>query len=215
LYYQFYDVDVDRYHLPNGYHQVMLSMRELASELPEKARTWVNQYLQFTHGYGIVMSFVSRIVGNGFPEFLLENIPPESSYGLTVRQPAIYYGENMQGYRIVGTGIREFGYPKGDQNVYTSYEGKGGIPLDSLWKRLLFSWNKSDINILLTSYLEPQSRIQIWRNVHERVATIAPFLSLDKDPYPVLSNGRLYWIQDAYTVSDHFPYSSPYPKGYG
>jgi uncharacterized membrane protein (UPF0182 family) len=95
LYYQFYNVDVDRYHLPDGYHQVMLSMRELASELPEKARTWVNQYLQFTHGYGIVMSFVSRIVGDGFPEFLLENIPPESSYGLTVSQPAIYYGENM------------------------------------------------------------------------------------------------------------------------
>ena len=215
LYYQFYDVDVDRYHLPDGYHQVMLSMRELASELPEKARTWVNQSLQFTHGYGIVMSFVSRIVGDGFPEFLLENIPPESNYGLNVRQPAVYYGENMPGYRIVGTGVKEFDYPKGDQNVYTSYQGKGGIPLDSLWRRLLFSWNESDINILLTSYLQPQSRIQIWRDVHERVANIAPFLTLDQDPYPVLSNGNLYWIQDAYTVSDHFPYASPYSKGYG
>ncbi len=214
LYYQFYDVDVDRYHLPDGYHQVMLSVRELASELPEKARTWVNQYLQFTHGYGMVMSFVSKIIGDGFPEFLLENIPPESDYGLTVNQPAVYYGERMQGYRIVATGVKEFDYPKGDQNVYTSYQGKGGIPLDSLWKRLLFSWTESDLNILLTSYLKPQSRIQIWRDVHERVANVAPFLSLDADPYAVLSNGKLYWIQDAYTISDHFPYASPYTRGY-
>jgi uncharacterized membrane protein (UPF0182 family) len=215
LYYQFYDVDVDRYHLPDGYHQVMLSARELASELPEKASTWVNEYLQFTHGYGIVMSFVSKVIGDGFPEFLLENIPPESNSGLTVSQPAVYYGEKTPGYRIVATGIKEFDYPKGDQNVYTSYEGKGGIPLDSIWRRLLFAWSESDINILLTSYLKPQSRIQIWRDVRERVGTIAPFLSLDRDPYAVLSNNRLYWIQDAYTVSDHFPYSSPHTRGYG
>jgi uncharacterized membrane protein (UPF0182 family) len=214
LYYQFYDVDVDRYHLPDGYHQVMLSVRELASELPEKASTWVNEYLQFTHGYGIVMSFVSKVIGDGFPEFLLENIPPESNSGLTVSQPAVYYGEKTPGYRIVATGIKEFDYPKGDQNVYTSYEGKGGIPLDSIWRRLLFAWSESDINILLTSYLKPQSRIQIWRDVRERVGTIAPFLSLDRDPYAVLSNNRLYWIQDAYTVSDHFPYSSPHARGY-
>jgi len=215
LYYQFYDVDVDRYHLPDGYHQVMLSVRELAAQLPEKASTWVNESLQFTHGYGIVMSFVSKIIGDGFPQFILENIPPESSYGLKVDQPAIYYGEKMPGYRIVATGIKEFDYPKGDQNVYTSYDGKGGIPLDSLWKRLLFAWTESDVNILLTSYLNPQSRIQIWRDVRERVRTIAPFLSLDQDPYAVLSDGRLYWIQDAYTASDHFPYSSPYVRGYG
>jgi uncharacterized membrane protein (UPF0182 family) len=215
LYYQFYNVDVDRYHLADGYHQVMLSARELSPELPPKAQTWVNQYLQFTHGYGLVMSFVSKVVGEGFPQYLIENIPPESDYKLTVTQPSLYYGEAMPGYRIVGTGVKELDYPKGDQNVYTSYQGRGGIPLDSLWKRLLFAWTQSDVNILLTSYLQPRSRIQIWRQVQERVAQIAPFLRLDKDPYAVLSEGRQYWIQDAYTVSDRFPYANPYTPDVG
>jgi uncharacterized membrane protein (UPF0182 family) len=211
LYYQFYGVDVDRYHLPDGYHQVMLSARELSPDLPSQAQTWVNEKLQFTHGYGAVMSFVSKTMGGGFPQYVLENIPPESSYGLTISQPAIYYGESMPGYRIVATGVKEFDYPKGNQNVYTSYAGTGGIPLDSLWKRLLFGWTQTDVNILFTSYLQPQSRIQIWRNVQQRVQQIAPFLQLDQDPYAVVSDGKQYWIQDAYTVSDHFPYSSPHP----
>ena len=199
LYYQFYNVGVDRYHLSDGYHQVMLATRELSPELPAKAQTWVNQYLQFTHGYDVVMNFVSKKVGGGFPRYLVENVPAESAYGLNITQPAIYYGESMPGYRIVATGIKEFDYPKGNDNVYTSYSGKGGIPLDSFWKKLLFSWTQRDVNILLTSYLRPESRIQIWRTVQERVAQIAPFLRLDTDPYPVLSAGRLYWIQDAYT----------------
>jgi hypothetical protein len=116
----------------------------------------------------------------------------------------------MPGYRIVGTGVKELDYPKGDQNVYTSYQGKGGIPLDSFWKRLLFAWTQMDVNILLTSYVGPESRIQIWRQVNERVVQIAPFLRLDKDPYAVLSQGRQYWIQDAYTVSARFPYANPH-----
>ena len=210
LYYQFYHADVGRYHLPDGYHQVVLSTRELSEELPAEAQTWVNQRLQFTHGYGLVMSFVSKAIGGGFPQYIVENIPPESAYGLNINQPSIYYGESMPGYRIVATGVKEFDYPKGNQNVYTSYRGTGGIPLDSLWKRLLFSWTQSDVNILFTSYLRPESKIQIWRSVHERVQQIAPFLRLDNDPYAVVSGGRLYWIQDAYTTSDHFPYSSPY-----
>lgn len=215
LYYRSYDVDVDRYHLEDGYHQVMLSTRGLSAELPVKAQTWVNQHLQFTHGYGLVMSFVAKIVGGGFPQYLLENIPPESAYGLAVSQPAIYFGEGMTGYRIVDTGIEEFDYPKGNQNVYTRYNGKGGILLESFWKRLLFSWTQSDVNILLTSYLTPQSRIQIWRRVGERVAQVAPFLQLDGDPYAVLSDGRLYWVQDAYTDSNRFPYSTPYTVSAG
>jgi uncharacterized protein len=210
LYYQFYQADVDRYHLPDGYHQVMLSTRELSADLPEKAQTWVNQKLQFTHGFGLVMSFVSKTMGGGFPQYVLENIPPESSYGLTVNQPSIYFGESMPGYRIVATGVKEFDYPKGNQNVYTSYAGTGGIPLDSLWKRLLFTYTQADVNILFTSYLRPESKIQIWRRVQERVKQIAPFLRLDQDAYAVVSEGKLYWIQDAYTVSDHFPYSSPH-----
>ena len=210
LYYQFYQADVDRYHLPDGYHQVMLSTRELSAELPSQAQTWVNQKLQFTHGYGLAMSFVSKTIGGGFPQYVLENIPPESAYGLNVNQPSIYYGESMPGYRIVATGAKELDYPKGNQNVYTSYEGTGGIPLDSLWKRLLFAWTQADVNILFTSYLQPESRIQIWRRVQERVKQIAPFLRLDQDPYAVVSEGKQYWIQDAYTVSDHFPYSNPH-----
>ena len=213
LYYQFYQADVDRYHLPDGYHQVMLSARELSTDLPAEAQTWVNQKLQFTHGYGLVMSFVSKTVGGGFPDYLISNIPPESNYGLNITQPAIYYGESMPGYRIVSTGVKEFDYPKGNQNVYTSYAGAGGIPLDSLWRRLLFSWTQGDINILLTSYLQPSSRIQLWRRVQDRVSQIAPFLQLDSNPYPVVSAGKLYWIQDAYTLSDHYPYSSPYMGG--
>jgi uncharacterized membrane protein (UPF0182 family) len=214
LYYQFYQVDVDRYHLPDGYHQVMLSARELSAELPAEAQTWVNQKLQFTHGYGLVMSFVSKTIGGGFPQYVLENIPPESAYGLPINQPSIYYGESMPGYRIVATGAKEFDYPKGNQNVYTSYEGAGGIPLDSMWKRLLFAWTQADINILFTSYLRPESKIQIWRRVNERVGQIAPFLRLDNDPYAVVSEGKLYWIQDAYTISDHFPYSCPHAAGF-
>ena len=209
LYYQFYNVDTDRYHLADGYHQVMLSARELSPELPAKAQTWVNQYLQFTHGYGVVMNFVSKTVGGGFPQYTLENVPAESAFGLTITQPAIYYGQSMPGYRIVDTGIKEFDYPKGNDNVYTSYDGKGGIPLDSYWKKLLFAWTKADVNILLTSYLKPESRIQIHRDVRERVEQIAPFLRLDNDPYAVLSEGKLYWIQDAYTVSSYFPYANP------
>jgi uncharacterized membrane protein (UPF0182 family) len=214
LYYEFYQVDVDRYHLKDGYHQVMLSARELAAQLPPKARTWVNEHLQFTHGYGPVMTFVSKKASEGLPDYIIDNIPPESPLGMTVDEPAIYYGEKTPGYRIVATKVKEFDYPKGNQNVYTSYHGKGGIPLDGFWKRVLFAWTQSDINILLTSYLGPQSRIQIWRDVRERVARIAPFLELDHDPYLVLSEGKLYWIQDAYTVSDRFPYSAPYGKAF-
>jgi uncharacterized membrane protein (UPF0182 family) len=213
LYYNFYNVDTDRYHLPDGYHQVMLSTRELAPKLPAQAQTWVNKNLEFTHGDGLVMNFVSKTIGGGFPQYLIKNIPPESETGLNISQPAIYYGEVAPGYKIVATGIKEFDYPKGNNNVYTSYQGTGGVPLDSLSKRLLFTWTQQDINILLTSYLKPQSKIQIWRGVQERVSQVAPFLLLDKDPYAVLSDGRLYWIQDAYTTSDRYPYSSPETDG--
>jgi hypothetical protein len=214
LYYQFYNVDVGRYHLADGYHQVMLASRELAPELPAGAQTWVNENLEFTHGYGLVMNFVSKTMGGGFPEYLIKNIPPESQYaGLNISQPAIYYGEVSPGYKIVSTGIKEFDYPKGNENVYTSYQGSGGIALNSIWKRLLFAWTQKDINILLTSYLRPQSRIQIWRSVQERVSQVAPFLLLDADPYAAVSDGKLYWIQDAYTTSDRYPYSRPQANG--
>ncbi len=215
LYYEFYNVGVDRYHLKDGYHQVMLATRELSQSLPQAAQTWVNEHLEFTHGYGLVMNFVSKTIGGGFPQYLLENVPATSTEGLTIAQPAIYYGETMPGSRIVGTGTKEFDYPKGNDNVYTSYAGTGGIPLDSFWRRVLFAWTQKDINILLTTYLKPESRLQIWRDVRRRVAEVAPFLRLDDDPYPVLSAGQLYWIQDAYTTSAQFPYASPFRAGFG
>ncbi len=207
LYYQFYEVDVGRYNIPGeGYRQVMLSARELAEELPEKARTWVNSNLQFTHGYGLVMSTVSEFLGEGFPRYVIEDIPPVST-GLKVDRPALYYAERTPGYRIVNTRIMELDYPKGDTNSYTSYQGSGGILLDSIWKKVLFAWDTRDINILISRYLKPESRIQLWRNISQRVTRIAPFFVLDKDPYLVLSEGRLYWIQDAYTISRNYPYS--------
>jgi uncharacterized protein len=180
LYYDFYNVAVDRYHLTDGYHQMMLATRELSPELPAKGQTWVNQYLEYTHGYGMVMNFVSKKMGGGFPQYVLQNIPPDPTDGLSITQSAIYYGGSMPGYRIVATGNKEFDYPKGNDNVYTSYAGTGGIPVDSLLRRMLFAWNQSDINILLTTYLKPESRIQIWRTVQERVAQGVPFLRLDR-----------------------------------
>ena len=215
LYYQFYNVGVDRYHLKDGYHQVMLASRELSPELPTAAQTWVNEYLEFTHGYGVVMNSVSKTIGGGFPQYLLENVPATSSEGLAITQPEIYYGRTMPGYRIVNTGTKEFDYPEGNDNVYNSYAGTGGVKLDSFWRKALFAWTQQDINILLTTYITPSSRIQIWRDVQQRISKIAPFLSLDTNPYPVLSEGKLYWIQDAYTTSNQFPYASPHRAGFG
>ena len=215
LYYQFYNVGVDRYHLQDGYHQVMLATRELSPQLPYAAQTWVNENLEFTHGYGVVMNTVSNAVGGGFPQYLIENVPPVATDGLSVTQPAIYYGQSPSNYRIVSTGSKEFDYPKGNDNVYNSYAGSGGIPIDSFWRRVLFAWTQRDINILFTAYLKPESRIQIWRDVQQRVTKVAPFLSLDSDPYPVLSAGKLYWLQDAYTTSNGFPYAQPHQAGLG
>ncbi|HZD54867.1 MAG TPA: UPF0182 family protein, partial [Candidatus Aquicultoraceae bacterium] len=210
-YYKFYEVDVDRYHLAEGgYRQVMLSARELEERLPETARTWVNEHLQYTHGYGLAMSVVAEKTAEGLPVYLVKDLPPKTARGLAIDRPAIYYGERTPGYRIVATEIREFDYPKGDENVYTSYDGKGGIPMGGLLRRLLFAWNLSDLSILLSDYITPASRIQLFRPTRERVSRVAPFLRLDDDPYLVLSDGKLYWILDAYTVSSRYPYSEPY-----
>ena len=210
LYYQFYEVDVDRYRLNGDYRQVMLSARELAPELPERADTWVNRTLQFTHGYGLVMSLASQEGEEGTPTFLIQDLPPRTPAGLTLDQPAIFYGEKMPGYRIVNTGVKELDYPKGDENVYTRYAGKGGLPIDSLWKKMLFAWELGDLNILLSDYLQPDSRLQLRRQVRERIGAIAPFLNLDADPYLVLSDEQLFWVQDSYTTSDRYPYAEPY-----
>ena len=210
LYYRFHQVDVDRYHLPGeGYRQVMVSGRELSEQVVQQARTWVNEYLEFTHGYGLAMCYVSETAEGGLPRMAVKNIPPESSV-LKIDQPAMYYGENMPGYSIVKTGVEEFDYPKGDQNVYTKYHGTGGIPVGSFWRKLLFSWQLFDSNLLISSYIKPESRILLFRSVRERVGHIAPFLALDPDPYLVVSEGKLFWVQDGYTTSSRYPYSDPY-----
>ncbi len=212
-YYAFSDVDVDRYWIDGDYRQVMLAARELSPDLSGKGKSWVNRHLQYTHGYGLAMCLAAETNDQGGPVFTIEDLPPKSAPGLTVSRPEIYYGTDMTTYQIVPTGVKELDYPQGDQNVYTSYAGHGGVRLDSFWKKSLFAWQQFDMSILLSSYLTPQSRIQLWRTVRERVSQIAPFLKLDRDPYLVLDRGRLFWIQDAYTVADGFPYSEPTDGG--
>jgi uncharacterized protein len=211
-YYKFLDVDVDRYHLNGSYQQVMLAPREIApSLLAPNAQTWVNLHLLFTHGYGVVMSPVTQKSSEGLPIFYLKDIPPASTGGPEINEPRIYFGQNMSSYVIVKTSTSEFDYPKGAHNVYASYGGVDGVSIGNEAWRSLFAWYLGDTNILLSRYITSNSRIIMHRDIQERVHTIAPFLQLDHDPYMVISGGKLYWLQDAYTTSDWFPYSQPEP----
>ncbi len=211
LYYDFNSVDVDRYHFQNKYTQVALAVRELPStQLPERARTWVNMHLVYTHGYGVVMSPVNEVTPDGLPKFIIQDIPPRSSTSIAITQPQIYYGEETDGFTIVHTTTKEFDYPKGNQNVYATYQGKGGVQLSSYFRRLVYSLDLSDLNIILSRYITDQSRVMFHRVITDRDRTIAPFLAYDSDPYVVVGqNGHLYWIHDAYTTTNMFPYSEP------
>jgi hypothetical protein len=212
-YYKFHDVDVDRYWLDDSYQSVMLSARELrASLLPANAQTWVNRHVLFTHGNGAVMSPVTRKSTEGLPFFYLRDIPPVADGGPRIEEPRIYFGEESDDYVIVKAGIPEFDYPKGKDNVYAAYGGTGGVPIGALGSRTLFAYYFNDANLVLSSYITADSRIMIRRNITERVRTIAPFLRLDHDPYLVISNGRMFWMQDAYTTSSYFPSSQPVPE---
>ena len=214
-YYKFHDVDIDRYWLDGRYQQVMLSARELnPALLPPNAQTWVNRHVLFTHGNGVVMSPVTRKSDEGLPLFYLRDIPPAATGGPPVREPRIYYGEETDDYVIVKGTTPEFDYPKGKDNIFAAYDGAGGIPIGGLARRALFAWYVADINLLLTNYIGADSRIMIRRNIRERVSTVAPFLRLDRDPYLVVNEGRLFFVQDAYTTSDHFPYSPPAAGGF-
>jgi len=214
LYYQFNNVDVDRYQTNEGYQQMMLAARELSNELPEQANTWINRHLQYTHGYGLVMSPVAQEGQSGDPRLIIKDIPPVSDIGLQVNQPAIYYGESDPSYKLVNTNVNELDYPKGDENVYTNYKAKGGVSINNILEKLLFAWQFGDINLLLTNNINEGSKIQFWKNIQTRVKTIAPFLTLEDSPYLVLSEGKLYWIQDAYTSSPDYPYSEPFNNRY-
>ncbi|HLB27853.1 MAG TPA: UPF0182 family protein, partial [Dehalococcoidales bacterium] len=212
LYYDFTDIDVDRYTIDGQYRQVMLSARELSAEkLAGQAQTWLNRKLQFTHGYGLAMSPVNEIAPQGLPELFIKDIPPVGIFSL--EEPQIYFGEKTTDYIIVQTKTQEFDYPSGEDNVYSFYQGKDGVGLGSFFRRLAYAWQLGDFNILISSQLTPQSRVLYRRTIKERVSHLAPFLTLDKDPYPVVTDGKLLWIQDAYTTSSRYPYSTPAGSG--
>ncbi|MCU0581740.1 MAG: UPF0182 family protein [Syntrophales bacterium] len=207
-YYKFIDVDNDRYMINNEYRQVMLSARELSySALP--SRTWVNEHLTYTHGYGVVLGPVNRITQEGLPEFFIKDIPPVAVTDVRVNRPEIYYGEQSNEYVFVRAKRPEFDYPVGDKNVYAKYEGKGGVPL-SFWRKILYAIRFGSITILLSDDITNESRIMYHRQIKQRVGKIVPFLRLDADPYLVISKeGRLVWVLDGYTVTDRYPYSEP------
>ncbi len=212
-YYAFLDVDIDRYTINGAYRQVMLSTRELdTTKLTDKAQTWVNLHLIYTHGFGVVMSPVNDFTPDGLPNLLIKDIPPTGVIPIT--QPGIYFGEQTGSYVFVKTKEKEFDYPQGDQNVFSTYTGTGGVSVGSAWNRFMFSLRFGDANIVLTDALTPDSRVLFNRNIQDRIGRIAPFLLLDSDPYMVIADGRLYWIQDAYTVTDRYPYSEPFNNSF-
>jgi uncharacterized membrane protein (UPF0182 family) len=215
LYYDFYDVDVDRYHFGDEYRQVMLSAREINyNELPPEAQRWVNQKLVYTHGYGFVMTPVNEIGEEGLPVLIVKDIPPKVSVPLKIDRPEIYYGEETIPYVIVNTDQPEFDYPKGDANEYTKYQGMGGIPIKNGLRKLWLAIRLRSLEIIFTGSLSPESRVMIHRSIQERVPKIAPFLKYDPNPYLVVHDGKLFWLLDAYTTTDRFPYSNPYKDGY-
>ena len=206
-YYDFTAVDNDRYEIDGQLRQVMLSARELnPAALPN--RTWVNERLTFTHGHGLTLGPVNQVTGEGLPVLFIRDLPPVSTVDLPVTEPSLYLGELSNEYAIVRTRAREFHYPKGDDNVFTTYEGSGGIVLDSLWKKLAFATRFRDYQLLLSDDITAESRLIFDRQIARRAQKIAPFLTFDDDPYLVVHDGRLFWILDAYTVTDRYPYAS-------
>lgn len=208
-YYEFVDVDNDRYEINGVYRQVMLSARELSHEqLP--SRIWINEHLVYTHGYGIVFGPVNRVTREGLPEFFVKDIPPVSTDFVKITRPGIYYGEVANDYVFVNTLAQELDYPAGDRNIYTTYDGSGGVVLGSFWRKLLFSARFATLRISLSNDVTPESRILYHRKIQDRVAKLAPFLDFDEDPYLVVTpQGHLFWIIDGYTTSERYPYSEP------
>jgi uncharacterized protein len=207
-YYDFVSVDNDRYHVDGALRQVMLSARELNSaSLP--ARTWVNERLTFTHGYGLTLGPVNEVTSEGLPVLFVRNLPPETIPDLTIDEPSLYFGELTNEWVIVRTRTPEFHYPRGDDNETTQYSGKGGVPLGSFFRKLLFAIRFGSYQMILSDDITAESRILFNRHIRERVERIAPFLELDRDPYLVLAEGRLYWLFDAYTTTNRYPYSTP------
>jgi len=208
-YYAFHDVDVDRYVINGNETPVMLSARELAtSALPVAAQTWVNQHLYYTHGFGAVMTPVGSVGTEGRPGFVLQDIPPVGQP--KIDEPRIYYGELTTDYVIVGTSQDEFDYAQEPHDATTRFSGGGGIAVGGLWDRLLFAIRFGDLNMLISTQLSGQPRVLFHRQISAREQLIAPFLTYDPDPYLVIADGKQYWINDAYTTGDRYPYSARY-----
>ncbi|MBI3973089.1 MAG: UPF0182 family protein [Chloroflexi bacterium] len=207
-YYDFLDADFDRYVIDGEYRQVMIAGRELSPQkLPPDAQTWVNRRLQFTHGYGVVVSPVNEVTPEGLPTLIVQDVPPRGK--IRVDRPEIYYGETRADWVLVKTAVPEFDYPRGSENAETTYKGQSGVGIGSFFRRILFAWHLRDINLLVTPALRGDSHILFHRNIRERVHKVAPFLLYDGDPYLVVADGRLIWLYDAYTSSRHYPYSQP------
>jgi len=204
-FYRFTDVDVDRYRIGNDTTQIVLSARELNPDsLP--ADTWENRHLAFTHGYGAVLSPANSVTADGQPDFLVKNIPPQGEPAIT--QPRLYHGEAIGGYSIVNAGRDEIDYVREDGTAVTNrYDGEGGVGIGTIPRRLAFALRFGDVNPLISGFMTAESRILYVRDVRDRVAAIAPFLHYDRDPYPVVLDGRIVWLVDAYTTSNMFPYA--------
>ena len=209
-YYTFNDVDNDRYEVNGKYSQTYLATREIDEE--KISDSWLNRHLKYTHGYGVTLSRVDTVTASGQPDVLIGNIPPESSIEeIQITRPEIYFGELSNEYVVVGTDEAEFDYPSGESNEYTYYEGTAGIKMN-LFNRAVFAVREGDIQLLVSSNINSDSKIIINRNVMERVKKIMPSLSYENDPYMVTVDGKLYWMVDAYTVSANYPYSQPFKE---
>jgi len=206
-YYDFNDLDLDRYIINGNYNQVFIAPREINTDSIEP-KTWQNKHLIYTHGYGLAMNNVNSITSEGQPDFVIKDIPPENSTDLPITNPRIYYGEKTNDYAVVNTKISEFDYPRGTDVQTTTFKEDAGINM-TLGNKILFAINKRDLNFLLSRDITSESKILINRNIVERAKTIAPFLTYDSDPYAVLSNGKIYWILDAYTTSNRYPFAQP------
>jgi uncharacterized membrane protein (UPF0182 family) len=218
-YYEFPDIDIDRYRIGGRLRQVMVAAREVnAEKLPESSRNWINEKLIYTHGYGVTMNPVNGFTPDGLPELLLADMPQRStSPDVSVTRPEIYFGQLTNTDVYVNTRQQEFNYPQGESNTYSSYEGKAGIPIGSFGRRLLLAASRGGADLSKLPFsddITPESRLLMRRNIAERVRALAPFLTFDPDPYIVVGDdGRLFWVVDAFTMSDMYPYARRYRHG--
>jgi uncharacterized membrane protein (UPF0182 family) len=209
-YYEFDDVDVDRYELDGEMRQVMLAAREVdPSKLEQGAQNWVNTRLSYTHGFGLAANRANSITSEGLPNFLVRDLPPKGPKTLNPEEPRVYYGERMalDQYAVVKTKQAEIDYPRGDETVRKSYDGDGGIELSNVMRRLAFALRFADTDLLVSNFITPESKVLMRRNILDRVSAAAPFLKFDRDPYMVVADGEMKWIIDAYTSTDRYPYA--------